>query len=542
MAPVHRSRALRLAGAVLACAVVLAWQDWQAPALAHEGDPKGEIIDFPPDASEPGTIYSSLNVFQLSHLSLAEIGGLTPVRGSGSVHGNDIWGWTDPLTGKEYALAGRTDGTAFVDVSDPVNPQYLGILPSATGNSAWRDVKVYQDHAYIVSDRNELHGLQIFDLTQLRSVAGPPVTFTETAHGSTFTTAHNIAINEQSGYAYVVGSSQASGGLHILSLSNPESPTFVANYSGDGYTHDVQVVNYNGPDTAYQGHEIAFASNEDTLTIVDVTNKAGIVQLSRTTYPNASYTHQGWLSEDQHYFFSDDELDEYNNRTGGFTRTHVWRLDDLNTPQYVGYFQHPTDSIDHNLYIKNGLVYESDYTTGLRVLDLDLNNIQVDANQRITSGVSLAAWIDTYPTNDAIAFNGTWSNYPYFDSGTIIIQDIDNGLIVAQLTLLAGDTNTDRMVDMNDLQVVADHFNTAVDAGFMEGDFDLNGFVDFGDLALMAPNWLTGVANGPTFTEALTQFGLAPEPASLLLVGLPAGVLLGQRRRGRRTRLGRPMC
>jgi hypothetical protein len=33
-------------------------------------------------------------------------------------------------------------------------------------------------------------------------------------------------------------------------------PTFVGNFSADGYTHDVQVVNYLGPDNAYVGQEI----------------------------------------------------------------------------------------------------------------------------------------------------------------------------------------------------------------------------------------------------------------------------------------------
>ncbi|MCH7892209.1 MAG: hypothetical protein IH921_11970, partial [Gemmatimonadetes bacterium] len=59
----------------------------------------------------------------LSFLSVADLGG-----GRG-VEVNDVWGWTDPDSGREYALVGRYDGTSFVDVSDPVNPRYLGDLP-----------------------------------------------------------------------------------------------------------------------------------------------------------------------------------------------------------------------------------------------------------------------------------------------------------------------------------------------------------------------------------------------------------------------------
>ena len=90
--------------------------------------------------------------------------------------GNDSWGWTDSQTSKEYAIIGLNNGTAFIDVSNPTNPVYLGKLPTATGNSLWRDVKVYSDHAFIVSEASG-HGMQVFDLTRLRNVSNPPVTF-----------------------------------------------------------------------------------------------------------------------------------------------------------------------------------------------------------------------------------------------------------------------------------------------------------------------------------------------------------------------------
>ena len=67
---------------------------------------------------------------------------------------NDIWGWTDPQTGTEYALVGTQNGTGFVDLSDPTRPLLIGKLPSPNGRtSIWRDVKVYADHAFIVADR-----------------------------------------------------------------------------------------------------------------------------------------------------------------------------------------------------------------------------------------------------------------------------------------------------------------------------------------------------------------------------------------------------
>ena len=75
-------------------------------------------------------------------------------------------------------------------------------------------------------------------------------------------------------------------------------------------THDAQCIIYAGPDTAYTGREICFAYNEDTLTIVDVTDKSAPVQISRTGYNNRQYTHQGWVTDDHAWLLMDDELDE----------------------------------------------------------------------------------------------------------------------------------------------------------------------------------------------------------------------------------------
>ena len=120
--------------------------------------------------------YPCSNVDLMSFLALADIGG---------GEANDIWGWTDSSTGKEYAIMGRTNGTSFVDISDPVNPIYLGNLPPHSDDSTWRDIKVYADHAFIVTGADN-SGMQVFDLTQLRMVASPPATFSETAHYSGF--------------------------------------------------------------------------------------------------------------------------------------------------------------------------------------------------------------------------------------------------------------------------------------------------------------------------------------------------------------------
>jgi choice-of-anchor B domain-containing protein len=393
----------------------------QTALLAH-GHP-GEQIPY--HLAAPATctggfadIFPCDNVDLLAHMNLSEIGG-----GSG----NDAWGWEDPLGGKEYALVGRSNGTAFVDVSDPENPVYIGNLPTHTGSSSWRDIKVYQDHAFVVSDSNGSHGLQVFDLTQLRSVVSPPVTFSETAHYNQFGSAHNVAINEVSGFAYVVGSSTCGAGLHMVDISNPTAPSFAGCFSSDGYTHDVQCVSYRGPDPDHQGKEICFASNEDTVTIVDVTDKANPAQLARVGYANDGYIHQGWLTPDQTYFVQDDELDEV--FFGHNTRTYVWDVSDLDNPTLNGFYQHAGGNIDHNQYISGGYTYQSNYTQGLRIMEV---------TDPATASLTPAAFFDSYPENDGASFNGSWSNYPFFDSGIVVISDITRGLFIVRPNLAGG--------------------------------------------------------------------------------------------------------
>ncbi|NDB80083.1 choice-of-anchor B family protein, partial [archaeon] len=280
----------------------------------------------------------------------------TEIGGSNSTSLNDIWGWTDPQTGKEYALVGMSNGTSFVDISNPENPVYIGRLPTQTNNSTWRDLKVYQNHVFIVSEASG-HGMQVFDLTELRNFNGNPFTFSNTAYYSGFGNAHNIFINEDTGFAYAVGTGTCGpGGLHIIDISTPSSPTKSAcvsdpntGRSNTGYSHDVQCVVYDGPDSAYVGKEICFGSNETRVWISDVSTKSddnsGAKTIGLGSYDNY-YTHQGWLTEDHRYFIVNDELDESNNAYNN-TRTLIWNVEDLNNPVVHKTYFGPTPAIDH---------------------------------------------------------------------------------------------------------------------------------------------------------------------------------------------------
>ena len=345
---------------------------------------------------------------------------------------NDIWGWTDAQTGREFALVGRMDGTAFVDLTDPANPRYLGELPLHQGANPnlWRDIKVYRDHAFIVADGAGPHGMQVFDLTQLRDVRMPPVTFTETAHYDGIASAHNIVINEESGFAYPVGASgggeTCGGALHMIDVRNPKSPTFAGCYAdpatgsaGTGYTHDAQCVTYRGPDEAYRGRELCFNASETAVGIADVTDKAAPKPISVAAYPNVGYTHQGWLSDDHRHFYVNDELDEIAG-TVPRTRTLVWDVTDLDDPVLLTEFFGTTSASDHNLYVRGRYMYQSNYVSGLRIIDV------ADPANPVEVG-----YFDTVPYGENVpGFAGTWSNYPYFKSGAIVVTSMREGLFV----------------------------------------------------------------------------------------------------------------
>lgn len=382
----------------------------------------------PPEALEPMSATPCVNGFAGQYpCDNVDLAAFMPLNTIGGGSGSDIWGWTDPQTGREYALMGRTNGTSFVDVTDPENPVYLGNLRKhgLAINSSWRDIKTYNNHAFIVQDLSLFaSGMQVFDLTQLRNVNNPPVNFSETAYYG-FNSAHNIAINEDSGFAYVVGGSTCNSGLSFINIQNPTNPTNAGCFGADGYTHDAQCVNYTGPDPDHQGREICFAANEDTITIVDVTNKNNPVQLSRTGYSGVGYTHQGWLVGNHRFFVFNDELDEQN--FGHGTRTRVLNVTDLDNPTLFAVETQSTPAIDHNLYIEDGYVWEANYRAGLRIF-----NFQADE----------VGYFDIYPQNDNASFNGAWSVYPFFDSGTVVVSGIEQGLFVLQPDLPTAQSGT----------------------------------------------------------------------------------------------------
>ncbi|KAJ0114111.1 hypothetical protein J7T55_007945 [Diaporthe amygdali] len=425
-------------------------QSAQYPELSYTPCIDGLAAAIPGDAN---------NTFQCNNIDLYHFLSHADL-GSTQGFGSSSWGWTSE-DGREFVAIGQYDGTAFAEITSEGKLLYLGRLPQYDPiGSRWREIRTLGDLAIIGSEAI-VHGVQIFDMKKLLDVdPASPTVFTQedlTGHFNKLPVGrtHNIVVNEELGYAIAAGSVGGNetvrnrdnlpcrGGLIFINMTDPSNPTTPGCAAGDGYVHDAQCLVYRGPDARYQGRDICYGYNEDTLTIYDVTNKIGNFTklISRTSYIGAKYIHQGAVLDisNQEFLVLDDELDERDGTEGPATNklpiTYIFDIRDLESPKLTGYYEGKTRSIDHNQYIVDGYNYQSNYGAGLRVLDV--SSIPSDPTG---AGVCEAGFFDIHPEDDGaeggglVAFLGTWSSYAYFKSGFIYINTIERGSFVVKMT------------------------------------------------------------------------------------------------------------
>lgn len=395
-------------------------------ALAHDDDPK--VVHKKPPV--PGSGYArglapglplpggGLNAqfrggggasFPAQHVTLRAWLTLGDLGGANS--GNDIWGYVSP-SGREYALIGTSHGVNVVEVTNPDLPSIIAAIPGP--NSLWRDIRTFRDRAYVVSEGGD--GIQVLDL---RAIDNGAVTLERTVTAGGATATHNVSVDTDSGFLYRCGG--ASHGLRIYDLADQANPTFVAAWN-DRYVHDAQIVTYSAGPLA--GRQLAFCCaglnggwTDPTLTILDVTDKQNITLVRQLAYPGRAYSHQGWLSEDRTLYYLGDELDE-----NGviMTTTHVFDVVDPANAVYSGAFTNGSTSIGHNMFTAHGLLFQANYTSGLRIYDTTAN----------PAAPTEVAYFDSAPATSTATFNGMWGCYPYLPSRTIVCSDLESGLFV----------------------------------------------------------------------------------------------------------------
>lgn len=335
----------------------------------------------------------------------------TDMTGKASI-ANDLWGYTAP-SGREYAIIGLREGTAFVEVTDPTRPRPVAVIPGPS--SPWRDIKTHGEWAYVVNEHSG--GLQVIDL---RAIDRRRVRLETSVTDGGLRTAHNLVVNADSGYAYLIGSNLLRGGILAVDLADPARPRLEPVQWNETYVHDLLVVSY--ARGRHAGREIAFAfTGPRGLHIVDITDKSAPVTVSHLLYDDATYGHSGALSANRRILYLNDELDErYNPRVSRMT-TYVIRVGDLASPRLVRKRRWPVQAVDHNSMIQGDRLFLSAYQGGLRVIDISRPRRP-----------RMAGFVDTYPESDGQRFTGAWGVYAGFPSGTVAVSDIQRGLFLVR--------------------------------------------------------------------------------------------------------------
>jgi choice-of-anchor B domain-containing protein len=306
--------------------------------------------------------------------------------------------------GREYAILGTSTGTAIYNVTDPANTYKVGFIPGA--NSQWREMKSYRNWIYVTTEQagtGPTAGVQIISMVNPES----PVLVGN--YTTNFVTAHTIAVDTTRALLFVNGTRSGGNarGMHILSLANPPIPTFVARWpagtgdvSQNNYIHDcVPMGNRLYASSIYAGIERVF----------DITNPATPTQIVSWTYPGA-FSHNSWPAPGENVLYVTDEVNG--------ERLKIFDISNVLSPQMVNGITSNPGAIVHNAHVRGNELFLSNYTEGIRILD-------------IADPVHPAefAWADSWPGSSG-GFHGVWEVCPYFPSGTVIASDIETGLYV----------------------------------------------------------------------------------------------------------------
>ncbi len=386
---------------------------------------------------------------------------------NGATGANDVWGYTSP-SGREYAIVGLTVGTGFVEITNPAAPMVIAAIADAPSGTS--DMAVFNQYAYNVTGASG--GMQIIDLTRIDD--GVVTLLGSAAGGLTF--AHNLFIDETSGFAYACISNLTQG-MAAFDLADPTNPQLVGIW-GEAQAHDVYVQTYD--DCPYSGRsgrcEIAFVFAAGAgVKIVDVTDKTAMTTIATYVYDTVAYTHQGWLTDDRRFLFFADEADE--TRFDLSATTYVIDVSDVANPKAVTTFDTGTCSVDHNLMIRGNLAVLANYTAGLRVLDI--SNM---------SDIREIGHLDTHPHDNFRGFEGMWGVFGGFPSGHVIATDREHGLFVVSvcsaMSGLRGDFDGDTTVTLLDFAKFQECFRTnPTGTGCILADLDCDRDIDLGDLS-----------------------------------------------------------
>ena len=313
---------------------------------------------------------------------------------------NEIWGVAK--NGHEFAIIGSTQGTHIFDITNPEDGYLAAYIEGADSSPAivHRDFHDYNGYLYAVADEGE-STLQIIDMANM------PTSFNVVYDSDELIKrAHNIFIDSDNAIMYVCGGRVMGewNELSLFSLEEPQNPIFLKKFDDVGYVHDIYVKNNIG----------YLNAGDNGLFIVDFSNTLSPQIIgSLTEYPDKGYNHSGWLdSSGNTYIFADEN------------HGYEMKICDVSNPNEINVnttflSNVDSESIAHNLIIKDNYVYVSHYHDGLYIWDIS------DPSNPVVAGS-----FDTYLPDDHSCFRGAWGVYPLLPSGNILVSDMQAGLFV----------------------------------------------------------------------------------------------------------------
>lgn len=315
---------------------------------------------------------------------------------------SDIWGWADPEDGTEYALVCLNNGVSIVSLADPENPVEIERIPGQ--NSVWRDIKTWDNYAYVTTDQNgTTEGLLVIDLNPLPDSVTWYNWNPNLPGLGTLNTCHNLYIDEN-GWAYLAGCNVNGGGMLFVDVfTTPGTPIF----GGAGpsvYAHDV-----------YARDNVMYASqiSAGNLGIYDVSNKANVELLGSQVTPFA-FTHNAWLNDAGDVVFTTDERADAPIAAYDISDpANIVELDQYRPISTLG-----LGVIPHNVHVWNDWLVISYYTDGGIIVDASRPQNLIEVGN-----------FDTFLGGNG-GFNGAWGLYPFLPSGRVLVADIGNGLYV----------------------------------------------------------------------------------------------------------------
>lgn len=328
-----------------------------------------------------------------------------------------LWGYR-AANGREYAILGCRNGTAFYDVTDTNNIHEVDFITGSNNN--WREMKVWSHYAYIVSELTN-SGLLIVDLQYLPDSVHVVRTFLYSGY------THTHSIQQDGPYLYINGGNVTQGmsdpgGTTCLDLTNPEFPVKRGSW-GTHYVHDCRVRN----DTMYACN---IYDPPGTISVINLTNKDNLATISTWVNNPNPFPHNCALMPGRTFILTTDETSTPNGKL------KIWNISNLANPTLVTTWMPTgiTTSIVHNVEIYGNYALIAHYAAGVRLLNISNPAAPVEA-----------AYYDTYPTNNSNNFNGCWGVF-MLPSGKIIASDRQTGLYVLRTNVVITGINSQNEV------------------------------------------------------------------------------------------------